>query len=134
MNENRLSGTATVLIRRAAEDLISEVNGVRAVVVATADGFDVTSAMRGHQEPSRIAAMASSIAAISLVVSQEARLGRHRSVTIDTDDGFAVVYAVPGEHSDLIINAIAGREAIIGQVMYRLGAMARHVAELEAPN
>ena len=44
MNENRLSGTATVLIRRAAEDLISEVNGVRAVVVATADGFDVTSA------------------------------------------------------------------------------------------
>ena len=79
MNENRLSGTATVLIRRAAEDLISEVNGVRAVVVATADGFDVTSAVRGHQEPSRIAAMASSIAAISLVVSQEARLGRHRS-------------------------------------------------------
>jgi hypothetical protein len=55
-------------------------------------------------------------------------------VTIDTDDGFAVVYAVPGEHSDLIINAIAGREAIIGQVMYRLGAMARHVAELEAHN
>ena len=45
-----------------------------------------------------------------------------------------VVYAVPGEHSDLIINAIAGREAIIGQVMYRLGAMARHVAELEAHN
>ncbi len=132
MNETKLSGAAVVLIRRAAQDLLDGVNGLSAVVIATSDGFDVTSVVRGRHEASKVAAMASSIAAISQVVSQEAGLGRHRSVTIDTDDGFAVVYSVPGQQDDLIINAIASRDAIIGQVMYRVAAMARQVAELDA--
>lgn len=66
-----LAPSAKVIATREAEKMLSEVDGVTAVVIATLDGFDVASAMR-HGDPARVAAMASSISAISSVVSQEA--------------------------------------------------------------
>ena len=89
----KLSPTAKVIAAREAQNFLDEVNGVTAVVIATVDGFDVASAMRAG-DAARVAAMASSISAISSVVSQEANLGRNKSVTIDTESGFAMVYSV----------------------------------------
>lgn len=109
--------------------MLDEVEGVTAVVIASIDGFDVASAIRGDADPSRIAAMASSISAISAVVSQEVALGRNRSVTIDTEDGFAVVYSVHRPDGELIVNAIAGSRAVLGQVAYRVAQMARTLAD-----
>ena len=67
----KLSPTAKVIAAREAQNFLDEVNGVTAVVIATVDGFDVASAMRAG-DAARVAAMASSISAISSVVSQEA--------------------------------------------------------------
>ena len=73
--------------------------------------------------------MASSISAISSVVSQEASLGRNKSVTIDTESGFAVVFSVHRPDADLVINVIADGSAILGQVAYRTAQFARTLAE-----
>lgn len=116
------------LAEREAQALLNEVDGVTAVVIASVDGFDVASAMRGDVDPARIAAMASSISAISAVVSQEVGLGRNKSVTIDTDAGFAVVYSVHREGTELIINVIAKAGAILAQVAYRTAQMAKTLA------
>lgn len=120
------------LLRAAAEEqaraCVSEVAGVGAVVVASVDGFDLASALRGQHDAARIAAMASSISAISGVVALEAGLGSFRSVTIGTDAGFAVVHAVPRAGLELVINVIAGEDAILAQVMHRVAAMARALA------
>lgn len=123
-----LAPTAKVIAAREAETILSEVNGVTAVVVATVDGFDVASAMR-QGDPARVAAMASSISAISSVVSQEASLGRNKSVTIDTESGFAVVFSVHRADADLVINVIADGSAILGQVSYRTAQLAKLLAE-----
>ena len=127
--EINLSGLARALAQREAEQFIEEVEGVTAVVVATIDGFDVVSAMRQGLEPARIAAMASSIAAISSVVSHEAGLGRSKSVTIDTDSGLAMVYNVARTDADLVINIIANGNAMLGQVAYRAAEFARNLTE-----
>lgn len=116
------------LAQREAQAMLDEVEGVTAVVVASIDGFDIASAVRGEGDPSRIAAMASSISAISAVVSHEVTLGRNRSVTIDTEAGFAVVYAVHRPDSEMIVNVIAGSGALLGQVAYRAAQMARALA------
>ena len=123
-----LAPSAKVIASREAEKMLSEVDGVTAVVIATLDGFDVASAMR-HGDPARVAAMASSISAISSVVSQEASLGRNKSVTIDTESGFAVVFSVHRPDADLVINVNADGSAILGQVAYRTAQFAKTLAE-----
>jgi len=115
------------MIQNEAERLLQEVLGVAAVVVATSDGFDVASAMK-QGDPTRVAAMASSIFAISAVVSQEASLGRSRSVTIDTEEGFAIVHSVYRPNADLVISVIADADAILGQVAYQVSQFARSLA------
>lgn len=124
----KLSPTAKVIAQREAQSFLEEVNGVTAVVIATVDGFDVASAMRAG-DAARVAAMASSISAISSVVSQEASLGRNKSVTIDTESGFAMVYSVHRDDAELVINVIADGNAILGQVAYRIAQFARTLAD-----
>ena len=122
-----LAPSATSIAQREAQDLLDQVEGVNTVVVATVDGFDVASALRTG-EAARVAAMASSISAISAVVSQEASLGRNKSVTIDTEAGFAVVHSVYREDAELVIIAIANGGALLGQVNYRVAQFARALA------
>ena len=117
--------------QRAATACLADVVGVTAVVIATVDGFDVASAFRGNQDAARIAAMASSISAISGVVSMEAGLGSFKSVTINTDAGFAIVQAVPRSDIELVIHVIADGDAILAQSMHRAGVMARILAGTE---
>lgn len=114
--------------QRTAAACLAEVTGVTAVVIATVDGFDVASAFRGQQDAARIAAMASSISAISSVVALEAGLGSFKSVTIGTDSGFAIVQAVPRQDVELVIQVIAGGDAILAQAMHRAGVMAKLLA------
>lgn len=123
-----LSAAAKALAARESQSILDEVDGVTAVVVATVDGFDIASAMRSG-DAARVAAMASSISAISAVVSQEASLGRNKSVTIDTDSGFAVVYSVHRNDAELVINVIANGNAILAQVAYRTAQFAKLLAE-----
>ncbi len=123
-----LPATVKVLAQREAQALLADINGVTAVVVATVDGFDVASAMRTG-DAARVAAMASSISAISSVVSQEASLGRNKCVTIDTESGFAVVYSVYRSDAELVINVIADGSAILGQVNYRTAQFAKTLAD-----
>lgn len=107
---------------------LNEIAGMNAVVVASVDGFDVASALK-KGEAARIAALASSISAISAVVSQEASLGTEKSVTIATHDGFAVVFSAPRKDADLFVIAIASGQAILGQVSYRAGEFAKMLSE-----
>lgn len=123
-----LSELDAAVARREAQSLLDEVDGVMSVVVASIDGFDVASASRDNTDANRVAAMASSISAISAVVSQEVSLGRNKSVTIDTEDGFVLVYNVYRADGELVVNIIAKSNALLGQVAYRAAQMARVLA------
>lgn len=114
--------------RRAALLCLAELAGITAVVIATVDGFDLASAFRGDQDAARIAAMASSISAISSVVALEAGLGNFRSVTINTDSGFAIVHAVQRTDVELVIHLISSGDAVLAQAMHRAGTMAKVLA------
>lgn len=129
---DNMPATLRAVAQQAAAACLAEVAGITAVVVASVDGFDLASAFRGQQDAARIAAMASSISAISSVVALEAGLGNFKSVTIGTDAGFAVVQAVPRGDVELVINVIANSDAILAQVMHRCGVMAKLLAGVSA--
>lgn len=120
-----LPETVRRLAQSEVDAILQELKGVTAVVIGTADGFDLASARRSTVSPARIAAMASSISAIAGVVSQEAELGQQNSVIINTDAGFAVVQGVRRTDAELVVNVIANKEAILGQVLYRAAQCAR---------
>jgi predicted regulator of Ras-like GTPase activity (Roadblock/LC7/MglB family) len=105
-----------------AQHILDEVAGVTAVVIATPDGFEIASASLRSFDPSRIAAMASSISAMGAVVSQEARLGRCKCVTVATDDGFALFSPVRNPETELVVNVLASAHAVLAQAMYRTAA------------
>ncbi len=117
------------LAESEAQAMFDEISGVVAVIVATVDGFDIASVVRSHVDPARIAALASSIAAIGEVVSTEARLGRCRSVIVDTESGFSVIFNVLRDDIPLVINVIAGPGALVGQVNYRTTEAMRRLAK-----
>lgn len=116
------------LAGREAEAIAQDVVGVRAVVIATSDGFEIASVVRADVDPRRIAALASSISAIGEVVSSETGLGRSTNVTVGSESGFAVVHAAMHRGVALVINVIAGPDALLGHVNYRTAAAARLLA------
>lgn len=118
-NVLKLSQAARHLAQQEADRILAETEGVTAVVIATIDGFDIASAIRSGLDPSRIAAMASSISAIGYVVSDEAKLGRGKRVTIETDAGFAVIYSIPRTDTELVLIVISDGRTLLGQVAYR---------------
>ncbi|MBC5767809.1 roadblock/LC7 domain-containing protein [Ramlibacter albus] len=124
----KVAAALAAAAQREAQHILDETGGAQAVVVATMDGFDIATALRARIDPHRIAALASSIAAIGEVVSVEAKLGKARSVTVDTDGGFAVVFSVARVDTPLVINVIAGPGALVGEVNYRAAAAARALA------
>lgn len=109
---------------------VSEQNGILAVVVASIDGFDVASAVSRVLDPSRIAAMASSIAAIGSVVTQEVHLGSSKSVTVNTEDGFVYICYLELAGASYVINVVADKSAILAQVIYRCNEITKRLKSI----
>lgn len=109
---------------------LDEQNGILAVVVASIDGFDVASGVSRDLDPSRIAAMASSIAAIGSVVTQEVHLGASKSVTVNTEDGFVYICYLELAGASYVINVVADKSAILAQVIYRCNEITKRLKSI----
>ncbi len=116
--------------RAEAQSLLDEVQGVRAVVIATVDGFSIAHAARSDLDASRIAALASSIAAIGQVAADEANLGRSKCMIVDTTTGFVSIYSTQFRTIDLILMIVADSDALIAQVNYRANAVIKRLTKL----
>jgi len=104
--------------RSECSKLLDEQMGVIGVVISSEDGFDIASAVTGNLDPSKIAAMASSISAIGIVVSQEASLGASKSITVNTEDGFVYIINIELARKPCALNVIANSSAILAQIIY----------------
>jgi uncharacterized protein len=129
-NHKQIDAAAQNLIQQEAQNLVDEVTGVTAVVIATIDGFSVASVTRGELDASRVAALASSISAIGQVASDEAKLGESRSVMVDTSTGFVCVYTVKLNKVDLVLTIITNAEALMAQVNYRARAVTQRISKI----
>jgi uncharacterized protein len=117
-------------MQQEAQSLVDEVTGVTAVVIATIDGFSVASVTRGELDASRISALASSIAAIGQVASDEAKLGSSRSVMVDTSTGLVSVYNIKVNKLDLVLTIITNADALMAQVNYRARAVMQRISKI----
>ncbi len=109
----------------AAVARLQELSGVIAIVIASADGFDIASSVSGDVDAARIAAMASSISAIGAVVAQEGKLGQCRQITVNTKDGFVHVARVDRPDGELVLSVMAQASAVLALVAYSAAGQVR---------
>jgi uncharacterized protein len=113
--------------QQECQQLLNGQTGVLAVVIASADGFDIAGAVTQSLVPARIAAMASSISAIGAVVSQEVSLGNSKSVTVKTERGFTYITHIELEGNSCILNVVANDTAVLAQIIYQCSEIAKRL-------
>jgi len=113
--------------QQECQQLLNGQTGILAVVIASADGFDIASAVTKSLVPARIAAMASSISAIGTVVSQEVSLGNSKSVTVNTEKGFTYITHLELEGKSCILNVVADDSAVLAQIIYQCSEIGKRL-------
>ena len=103
---------------RALDELMQEVKGIKAVVVATEDGFEVAARIENTAQVARLSAMASSLAALGAMAGEESQLGVCHSLLMEAAEGYIVIVQVRRADVSLIVSVVTGRDAVIGQVLY----------------
>lgn len=103
---------------RALDELMQEVKGIKAVVVATEDGFEVAARVENTAQVARLSAMASSLAALGAMAGEESRLGVCHSLVMEAAEGFIAIVQVRRADVSLIVSVVTGRDAVVGQVLY----------------
>lgn len=103
---------------RALDELMQEIKGIKAVVVSTEDGFEVAARVENTAQISRLAAMASSLAALGVMAGEESRLGVCESIVMQATEGFIAIVQVRRADVPLIVSVITGRDAVTGQLLY----------------
>ena len=126
MNTNKIfSEECLRKCRQSAQAAMASEVGLEAVVVATIDGFEIVSAVSGPAQPERIAALASSIASIGSVATQEAGLGHCSNMILNTERGFAVVRQFEIVKREVVMIVVADGFGLLAQVMYRANQLAK---------
>jgi predicted regulator of Ras-like GTPase activity (Roadblock/LC7/MglB family) len=112
----------------AAAQLLADLPGARAVLLASADGFEVAAAGL-REDGARLAAMTSSIAAIAEVVTRETALGAPRCLVIDAEGGHLLVRTLQVGGQSLVLNVLTGHQALLGLAMHLVQATARRLEQ-----
>lgn len=102
-----------------ADSLMNEIKGVRGVVISTEDGFELASCIENTAQVSRLAAMASSLAALGALAGEESNLGSCDSLVMQASDGYLAIVQVQRADVSLILSIVAGPDAVLGQILYQ---------------
>lgn len=118
MSEINVSSTFAAIADVHVARLMAELAGAVAVVISTADGFEVASRARDAAQSSRLSAMASSIAGIGAVIAEETLTGACRGIFIEADKGQIVMVEIRHPAHVLILTIVTDGEALLGAVTY----------------
>jgi uncharacterized protein len=128
----KVSSALSKATKNQADALMNEISGALAVIFSSSDGFDVASSARSPDQVVRMAAMASSIAAIGSVIGQETMLGNHRGITVAVERGYVVMVEVPHPNTPMILSVVADHTAVLGQLNYLAREAANAIAAVGA--
>lgn len=107
------------------ETLVAQTLGVDSAAVVTGDGFEVASVLRTGVVADKLAAMVSSLLALSDAVARELDMLGCRNVIVETEAGAVVTLRVPAEGHELLISVLCSDAASLGSVLFAARDTAR---------
>ncbi|MFD1259838.1 roadblock/LC7 domain-containing protein [Entomomonas asaccharolytica] len=122
MSENQqvvIPKVAQVISAKILSQLIQTDCGIESAILTTEDGFEVAVESVGEVDSSKLAAMASSLSAISNMSVSESNLGtQYQSLIIESDGGYIVIMDVAYDKFPMILNIVASKDTVLGQLLY----------------
>ena len=117
MSNSHFSPDVVISLKNCLNELLETVPSILGVFLATDDGFEITQAISSKQfEPSKLAAMSSSMVALSHALVGEIDLGETENMLIEARLGKVLLLSVPGNPT-LSLTVIARPSATLGQVL-----------------
>lgn len=116
-----LQGTA----QRVADAVLQGLEGEGAIVVATADGFDLARAGRREVDPVRLAAMVSSMAALGDAASRETGIGTTRCLVVESSGGRLVLRCMQAHGHAIVVVVLTAPSVLLGLVWNQLASAER---------
>lgn len=120
----------TVLDRRLQE-FTGSVDGVRAAVVASVDGFALAQVATQQTSGERLAAMTSAMLALASAVGRELALGTMDVLMLEASEGKVLMQSIQLPRGSLLLMAACGQRSVIGHVLWSARECGRKIqAEL----
>jgi uncharacterized protein len=105
----------------AARGLMADLDGVRAVLIATSDGFVLAHAGRLPVDAARLAAMASSLSALSDTAARETGVGDTRYLVVEAGTGRILVRRLQVHGTHLAAVLLTDKSVLLGMAWSRIG-------------
>lgn len=115
------------------EAMVRDTAGIDSAAVVTGDGFEVAAVLRHDVSGNKLAAMSSSLLALSEAVVEELKMRGCRNVIIEGEAGTVVMIRVPAPGADLLMSVLCRETAVLGSVLYAARDCATRLATLLAP-
>ena len=87
-------------------------------VLTSDDGFEIASHPADRAMTARIAAMSSSMQALSEALTREAGLSKSRSLIIETDTGTVLVFGLAGTSPQASLAVVATDSELLGKLLW----------------
>lgn len=92
--------------------------GVLLTVLTSSDGFEVAAHPADSATAARIAAMSSSIQALSEALAREAGLSGNRSLIVETDTGTVLVLGLAHSSPPMSLAVVATGKELLGKLLW----------------
>lgn len=112
------------------EAMVRDTAGIDSAAVVTGDGFEVAAVLRHDVSGNKLAAMSSSLLALSEAVVEELKMRGCRNVIVEGEAGTVVMIRVPAAGADLLMSVLCRETAVLGSVLYAARECAGRLAAL----
>ena len=112
----------STLMQKKLDQFVEENPDVRGGVISTVDGFEIVSSLKGSLSAGKMAAMTSSLLALSEAIARESDLGSSRDIVIDAEKGRLLLMEVPTLESRLLLAVLCDNKVTLGQVLWAVKA------------
>lgn len=117
--------------KEVLHELVHATSGVDGVLLASTDGFEVSSIFQKDYDGGKLSAVGSSILALVQALTNEAQLTGCRSVILDAQDGKIMISSVPNENQPMIVIVVTKQQVLLGQIMHGMNKAINKLIELD---
>ena len=118
MNTPRFAPKLTKVSSEQLAKFGSETPGINMAVLSTTDGFEVASYHADHAVSAKMAAMGSSLQALSEAITREAGLKVGRKLIIESDDGCVLAIGIAETKPSMSLVVVADKSASLGHLLW----------------
>ena len=117
-DRNPLSDSAVAMAQKQLHILQDSTPGITSAVLLSSDGFEIATLENDKGKASRLAAMGSSLAAISSAIAKEAGISECSRMIGESEEGVVAVMKVPNSSPPLALAVVANDASKLGQLIW----------------